>query len=176
MIENDITNTKVQISLRIQNTISLSKELIFPSPRPIFSSKERKLTIQTSANTERQYLFDYIFDKNATQEHVFEMIGKELIHHLLDGSSVCLLAYGQVDSGKTYTVFGKDGEMKGHERGLLPRMIEYLFLEIDKKKVDFNMKFSFFELYNGQIGDLTNLKIFLPIIKNIFSKYVDYIK
>lgn len=62
------------------------------------------------------------------------------------------MAYGQTSSGKSYTLLG--GETQGSE-GILPRFVKDLFSFKEHAEYDhFEVKCSFFEIYNEQIYDL----------------------
>lgn len=62
------------------------------------------------------------------------------------------MAYGQTSSGKSYTLLG--GESEGSE-GILPRFVQELFSFKERAQYDqFEVKCSFFEIYNEQIYDL----------------------
>jgi hypothetical protein len=62
------------------------------------------------------------------------------------------MAYGQTSSGKSYTLLG--GEVEGSE-GILPRFVRDLFDFKESGDYDlFEVKCSFFEIYNEQIFDL----------------------
>lgn len=61
----------------------------------------------------RRYGFDYCFNSSsiqseahATQEKVYETLGKTALDALFSGFNACLVAYGQSASGKTYTMMG----------------------------------------------------------------------
>lgn len=62
------------------------------------------------------------------------------------------MAYGQTSSGKSYTLLG--GEVEGSE-GILPRFVQDLFEFKQQGDYEhFEVKCSFFEIYNEQIYDL----------------------
>ena len=52
-------------------------------------------------------LFDMIFDKDSSQEDIFDFI-KPSISDLYKGINTTVFSYGQTGSGKTYTIFGSD--------------------------------------------------------------------
>merc|ERR1719428_511579 len=64
-----------------------------------------------------------------------------------------MFAYGQTGSGKTYSVFGEGGDV---DRGLLPRVIEYLFEKVEHQAAtkEIGMVVSLLEVYLDQIRDL----------------------
>jgi len=51
---------------------------------------------------------------------------------ILKGYNGCIFAYGQTGSGKTYTMMGQnfDSDITAPERGLIPRVIEFIFHKI----------------------------------------------
>ena len=44
-----------------------------------------------------------VFDADASQEDVYEVVGRERVARVTEGFNVCILAYGQTGSGKTHT-------------------------------------------------------------------------
>jgi kinesin family protein 5 len=76
----------------------------------------------------------------------------------MDGYNGTLLAYGQTSSGKTFTMEGvqNDSELKG----IIPRMMDYIFEAIDQsgEDIEFSVKCSFLEIYNEKIQDLLDRK------------------
>lgn len=53
-----------------------------------------------------RFAFDKVFGPDASQETVYNELSP-LVQSVVDGYSVCLLAYGQTSSGKTYTMIGQ---------------------------------------------------------------------
>ncbi|RZB86502.1 Kinesin-like protein KIN-14C [Glycine soja] len=70
------------------------------------------------------FTFDKVFTPEASQEEVFVEIS-QLVQSALDGYKVCIFAYGQTWSGKTYTMMGRPGHPE--EKGLIPRSLEQIF-------------------------------------------------
>lgn len=64
-------------------------------------------------------------------QDVFQAAALETVSGCLRGFSGTILAYGQINSGKTWTVSGGEGF---EERGLAPRAIGQLFREIRNAK------------------------------------------
>jgi len=63
----------------------------------------------------------------ASQNLVYNDIGKEMLAHAFEGYNVCIFAYGQTGSGKSYTMMGRQEE--GQE-GIIPMVcgLQYIFL------------------------------------------------
>lgn len=70
---------------------------------------------------------------------------------VLDGYNVCIFAYGQTGTGKTYTMDGTDGC-----RGVNYRTLEELFRIIKEREqlCLYDITVSVMEVYNEQIRDL----------------------
>lgn len=135
---------------------------VFLRLKPIFDEKERKASFFLEQNkivieheTKQEFLFDFIGTEEITQEEVFERTALELTDNCLQGYNGTIFAYGQTGTGKTYTMQGEEGI----NRGIIPRTIEYLFKEIEKKKkndneIDFQCKCTYIEIYNEVVYDL----------------------
>lgn len=53
----------------------------------------------------KEFEFDQVFDENADQKMLYSDV-QPLVHSALNGSNVCIFAYGQTGAGKTYTMEG----------------------------------------------------------------------
>jgi len=51
--------------------------------------------LQNTTSAAKVFTFDYVFDENASQQDVYEKIGKSVIHDALSGYNSCVFAYGQ---------------------------------------------------------------------------------
>ena len=61
-----------------------------------------------SKNNSKIFQFDYIFNENSTQNDIFDISAKEICDSLFEGYNGTIFAYGQIGSGKTYTMLGPD--------------------------------------------------------------------
>ncbi|CAK4254719.1 unnamed protein product [Aphanomyces euteiches] len=52
----------------------------------------------------RQFAVDALLTEDATQEQVFEAVGRRVVDNAMDGYNGCIFAYGQTGSGKTHTM------------------------------------------------------------------------
>ena len=74
-----------------------------------------------------------------------------LIRSVMDGYNVCIFAYGQTGTGKTFTMEGTE-----QNRGVNYRTLEQLF-KISQERRDtftYDISVSVLEVYNEQIRDL----------------------
>lgn len=70
---------------------------------------------------------------------------------MLSGFNGTIFAYGQTSSGKTHTMQGKiDDE---NLKGIIPRVINYLYTYISQKSddVEYSIKVSVLEVYNEKL-------------------------
>ena len=94
-----------------------------------------------------RYWFDRVFSAEASQERIFlETTLPSLDRCLAEGGSLCVLATGQTNSGKSFTIF--DHHEQSASWGVLPRLLHHL---VEHKK-PFNL--SIVEIYNEKIKDL----------------------
>lgn len=63
----------------------------------------------------------------ASQNRVYNDIGKEMLEHAFEGYNVCIFAYGQTGAGKSYTMMGKQEE--GQE-GIIPMVCSIIHVFI----------------------------------------------
>nr|GEZ39848.1 kinesin-like protein KIN-14S [Tanacetum cinerariifolium] len=114
------------------------------------SSLENELKIIGADSSKKQFKFDHIFRPEDNQEAVFEQTSP-LVVSVLDGFNVCIFAYGQTGTGKTFTMEGT-----AENRGVNYRTLEELF-RVSQERSDI-MKYQLFvsmlEVYNEKIRDL----------------------
>ncbi|KAH1150981.1 hypothetical protein GYH30_044801 [Glycine max] len=139
---------KIRVYCRLR---PLSEKEIVEKEREVLTAVD-EFTVEYPWKDEKlkQYIYDRVFDANATQESVFEDT-KYLVQSAVDGYNVCIFAYGQTGSGKTFTIYGSD-----INPGLTPRAIAELFriLRRDNNKYSFSLKAYMVELYQDTLIDL----------------------
>ena len=114
----------------------------------------------------RRFQFDAVAGAEASQDTIFEMVGRPIVDSCVAGFNGCIFAYGQTGSGKTYTMQGTDESMQkfvseqriSPSSGLLQRIVVYLFECIDCEReasgAVSQVRFSYCEIYNDEIRDL----------------------
>ena len=166
-INNIQDNTKIILRIKPKT------EEEYLDNNKIFEIKDNSLIeFIGSKNNSKIFKFDYIFSEDSQQKEIFEVCAKDICDSLFEGYNGTIFAYGQIGSGKTYTMLGpnytqsflcnsnfilsqggntnnylsylKKKEEEG--KGLVPRAIEYL---LDKKEelVGFNNTNTNIELY-----------------------------
>lgn len=114
---------------------------------------------------DKAFTFNHVFDSNSTQSEIYETCVKQLVDGCFDGYNATILAYGQTGSGKTYTMgTGFEQNSQATDKGIVPRSVQHLFAEIERRKAEANEKSQpvpafkvtaqFLELYNEDIIDL----------------------
>ncbi|EPS72260.1 hypothetical protein M569_02493, partial [Genlisea aurea] len=114
------------------------------------SSQENELHIICSDSSKKQFKFDHVFRPEVSQDAVFEET-LPLVTSVLDGFNVCIFAYGQTGTGKTYTMEGTP-----ENRGVNYRTLETLFRMSEERcnSMKFELFVSMLEVYNEKIKDL----------------------
>nr|XP_057915131.1 uncharacterized protein kif16bb isoform X2 [Doryrhamphus excisus] len=135
-----------------------SKEVTHLDGNTIFLYKPS--CVQEKKNT-KIFSYDFSYDSTdrgrasyASQEMIFNDLGRDVLKSAFEGFNACVFAYGQTGSGKSYTMMGHT-----EEKGLIPRICEGLFSNIsERSSVDCNVSFrtevSFMEIYNERVRDL----------------------
>lgn len=107
----------------------------------------------SSKDGEIRFVFDKLFDEDASQDQIYKETTKQLIDSVLDGFNGTVFAYGATGCGKTYTVSGTQDYP-----GIIFRAMDDLFKRIEELQDDknFEVSLSYLEIYNETIRDLLN--------------------
>jgi kinesin family protein 15 len=92
----------------------------------------------------KAFSFDYVAGPNSTQYELFQHVGKPITDRCISGYNGTIFAYGQTGSGKTFTMQGplELNETNWEDRGLIPRILEYLFDRISEIESEVRQFFS----------------------------------
>ncbi|KAL5736762.1 hypothetical protein ACOSP7_031242 [Xanthoceras sorbifolium] len=114
------------------------------------SAKDGELTVISNGAPKKTFKFDAVFRPQAGQDDVFEDTAP-FATSVLDGYNVCIFAYGQTGTGKTFTMEGTD-----QARGVNFKTLEELFRIINERQklYRYDISVSVLEVYNEQIRDL----------------------
>ncbi|XXG84136.1 hypothetical protein AAC387_Pa10g1723 [Persea americana] len=147
---------------------------VFCRVRPFLSVDRRKIRLPISTGSEnvivrssgsrKDFTLDKVFPQEATQEEVFEEV-EPILRSALDGHNICIFAYGQTGTGKTFTMEGTNDQP-----GIVPRAIQELFRQASQDtSASFTFSMSMLEVYMGSLRDLLSQKpparMFEPVSK-----------
>ncbi|XP_045464734.1 kinesin-like protein subito [Harmonia axyridis] len=116
----------IQIYLRLKPSTDSDDCYIIHDNELIYAEQKRRKT-EDEETIFKKIEFSKIFDKNSTQEQVFDDIVKVKVLKFLNGKDACLFIYGAPAAGKTFTTLGTE-----EEPGFIPRTLEYLFNTLPK--------------------------------------------
>ncbi|KAF8211660.1 kinesin-like protein [Mycena galopus ATCC 62051] len=166
-------NIKVVVRCRPLNSRELArgaKPLIRMSGNSTYIDPPESGSAQDSKRATERKTIAFSFDKSywsagprdepgyASQETLYNDVGKELLDHSFNGFNACIFACGQTGSGKSYSMMGY-----GPDKGIIPLTCSELFVRVeDKTAADPNLTFtvevSYIEIYNEKVRDLLNPK------------------
>ncbi|CAN1199488.1 Kinesin-like protein KIN-14S, partial [Linum perenne] len=114
------------------------------------SSQDNELQILSTDSSKKHFKFDHVFKPDDNQEAVFGET-KPIVTSVLDGYNVCIFAYGQTGTGKTFTMEGTP-----ENRGVNYRTLEELFRISEERKgyMKYELYVSMLEVYNEKLRDL----------------------
>ena len=98
-----------------------------------------------------RFIFDRVFDENATNQDIFNETTKTIIDGVLNGYNCTVFAYGATGAGKTHTMLGND---KTPGVMFLTMMDLYKRIEEVKHEKTCEVAVSYLEVYNETIRDL----------------------
>ncbi|KAF1313543.1 Kinesin-like protein, partial [Globisporangium splendens] len=84
---------------------------------------------------------------------VYQQVGREIVHDVLDGFNGTIFAYGQTSTGKTHTMVGHG---HGDQRGIVPRALQDIFAraEATLSSAETRVALSYVQIYCERIFDL----------------------
>jgi len=98
-----------------------------------------------------------VFPPGVSQNDIFVEISG-LVKSAMDGKKVCIFAYGQAGSGKTFTMLGDDGD---DAKGVIPRAVEEIFETIHIREslglAHHTVKIDMSEIYNEEVRNLSSM-------------------
>ena len=142
----------VEVNIRVRPLSQ--KELTNNVKNIILVDKNKISLINPDDNKLKEFQYDKVYDRETTQQNIYDNVGKKIIDHAFNGYNCCIFAYGISGSGKTHTIMGYNDEL-----GLIPRISQSLFdQQIQKNNLNNNMQYkidiSYFEIYSEKIRDL----------------------
>lgn len=156
-----MVKTPIKVIIRARPTVNYASKNI------IMDETTNKISINIPKQEEKGYVnhqqenWGFQFDKvlqNASQEVLFDICAKNIVSSLLEGYSGTIMAYGQTGAGKTFSMFGSPSDYK--YRGLIPRVINLLFTEIQSRyDQSIVVRVSYLEIYNELMADLLSLAL-----------------
>ncbi|KAG0286694.1 Kinesin-like protein kif21b, partial [Linnemannia gamsii] len=148
-------NTAVKVALRVR-PLTLQEQISNCSECISYVPNEPQIGI---VGSDKSFTFDYVFDEERNQRHVYEECAKELVERFIEGFNVTILAYGQTGSGKTYSM-GTGLQYQGNpDPAIVPRAAHAIFQLLDAQmekdpSMEYQVYVSFLELYNEELIDL----------------------
>ncbi|XP_034476014.1 kinesin-like protein KIF13A isoform X4 [Drosophila innubila] len=163
-----------EIELGTKCIVEMEKQQTILQNPPSLEKMERKQP--------KAFAFDHCFyslnpedDSFASQETVFDCVGRDILDNAFQGYNACIFAYGQTGSGKSYTMMGSQ-----ENKGIIPRLCDKLFLAIANKSTPelmYKVEVSYMEIYNEKVHDLLDPKPNKQSLKvrehNVLGPYVD---
>ncbi|CAG9861907.1 unnamed protein product [Phyllotreta striolata] len=153
----------VKVAVRVrpfnQREIDMDAQLIIQMKGKTTGILNCKANTRDESIRYKEFTFDYSywsFDRNsnnyASQDLVYDDLGKEVIDCAFEGYNACVFAYGQTGSGKTFTMMGSP-----ENEGLIPRICKALFdkmAENSKLGTTHRVQVSYLEIYQERVVDL----------------------
>ncbi|XBJ19489.1 hypothetical protein VPH35_010462 [Triticum aestivum] len=134
----------IRVFCRVRPSISTSNIKI-KSPVTV----EQENILVRAVGIKKDFSVDRVFDQESTQDDVFHDV-KPILRSALDGHNVCILAFGQTGTGKTYTMEGTSDNL-----GVVPRAIQELFSHAAQDTSStYSFSISMLEVYMGSLRDL----------------------
>lgn len=153
--ENVGSNQMVPNGIRKIISVVDDRMLIFdpPDTNPLNAMHRNAFPNGKLRIRDYKFVFDQLFDEEASQMHVYEHTTKPLLDSILDGYNGTVFAYGATGCGKTHTILGTPTD-PGVIFLTMKELYERINILSDTKIVDVSILF--LEIYNETIRDLLN--------------------
>ena len=153
----EISNINVYLRIRPNNSPETFSDVNFQIKEKSLIWPQIKRQDSSYAET---FSFQNIFDGDTTQKQVYDQSVKSLVKNFLIGINCSFMAYGQTDSGKTYTILGPDSSEPKYY-GMVKMATIEIFDTIQKMKdedtqnlYNIDLTLSVFEIYAEKMFDL----------------------
>ncbi|MCO5612659.1 hypothetical protein L7F22_066928 [Adiantum nelumboides] len=98
------------------------------------------------------------FGPQSQQKDLYDQAIVPIVNEVLEDFNYTIFAYGQIGTGKTYTMESggrnsRNGELPS-EAGVIPRAIKQIFNTLELQNAAYSVKVTFLELYNEETTDL----------------------
>lgn len=134
----------IRVFCRVRPFLLTDKRII---REPVSTGSEKIAVKLTGAK--KEFEFDKVFPQQASQEDIFVDV-EPILKSALDGNNVCVLAFGQTGTGKTFTMDGKN-----EQPGIVPRALKELFRQASlENSCSLTFSISMLEVYMGNLRDL----------------------
>ncbi|KAK4871535.1 hypothetical protein RN001_015659 [Aquatica leii] len=181
-----MSSDKIKVAVRVRPFNRRELELLTPC---IVEMNKQQTILHQSLGLDKidrkqpkSFAFDHCFDsidpsreKYASQDVVFDCLGRDILENAFQGYNACIFAYGQTGSGKSYTMMGAQDN-----KGIIPRLCDSLFDLIAKRQsceLSYKVEVSYMEIYNEKVHDLLDPKTTKQSLKvrehNVLGPYVD---
>ncbi|XP_031336617.1 kinesin-like protein KIF13B isoform X5 [Photinus pyralis] len=181
-----MSSDKIKVAVRVRPFNRRELEML--TPCVVEMNKQQTILHQSlgldkiDRKQPKSFAFDHCFDSvdpyrdnYASQDVVFDCLGRDILDNAFQGYNACIFAYGQTGSGKSYTMMGAQDN-----KGIIPRLCDSLFDLIAKRQnseLSYKVEVSYMEIYNEKVHDLLDPKTTKQSLKvrehNVLGPYVD---
>lgn len=159
--EDSVDNIRVYVRIRPPTDREQAA-----APQPALAVDFPTHSVLLRGDQARAFTFDGVLGDDSTQEEVFDLVGRGIGASCLSGYNGSVYVYGQTGVGKTYTMSGPVTSVQSMQfddrRGLICRILEYVFAEIHRRQAQqpegngssYLCRCAFLEIYKEQITDL----------------------
>ncbi|AAZ10374.1 kinesin, putative [Trypanosoma brucei brucei TREU927] len=145
------TGTRVQVGVRIFPTRQGERSVVHGDP------DDNHVVVIDGEGTKggSALKFDRVF--TGSQEEVYDFVGRPMLKEAFEGFNVCLFAYGQTGTGKTYSLFG---DLNDKTRcGIAPRFAQAMIEEGQRRmeadnRATIRFSLTMVEVYMEKVRDL----------------------
>ena len=116
-----------------------------------YAEDEKGIIVLRKEYEKKTFNFDSVFDATVPQQIVFDRVAVPVVSSVIEGYNGTIFSYGQTGTGKTFTMIGGQGDL----RGVIPRAAHQIFSHIYTcNSHAFTVKVGFLQIYMEMLQDL----------------------
>lgn len=133
------------------NIVNVVDEKLVVLYDPADAVNSGSLELGQQRGREKQFTFDFVFDRHAGPEEVFDKSVRSALDGVLEGFNATVFAYGATGAGKTHTMLGAENQV-----GVVELAFAELFRKVEEQRrsKEFKILMSYLEIYNETVRDL----------------------
>lgn len=151
MKENEEQAEKISVFIRVRPLFHQEPNFAHTI---VINQNENLILLKKNEVTSRQFIFDHVFEEDATQMFLYQRVAFPITESVLEGYNGTIFAFGQTGTGKTYTMIG-DHKID-HLKGIIPNTFLHIFnnISLADNETFFVVIVSYLEIYNEEVRDL----------------------
>jgi len=128
---------------------------MLPSETAEPTTFRKSIPLEMAKAISKRFTYDAVYDEHTSQQQIFDGTAFEIVDAVMNGFNGTIFSYGQMGTGKSYTMIGPSNAPVEFQ-GILPRSFRQIFatIEANPGKADYLVSCSYLAIYQEELYDL----------------------